>query len=53
MKNNTRTTQTRKLSLDKQTLRELARDDLAQVAGGRINLSRVTECECDTLYNCA
>ena len=38
----------KKLVLHKETVRHLTSAELTGVAGGRINLSRVTQCECPT-----
>ena len=42
----------KRIALSRETVRHLGVDVLGGVAGGRINLSRQTQCDCPTLGGC-
>lgn len=39
---------TKKLALNKETVRQLDKSELTEVAGGRPNETRMTQCDCVT-----
>lgn len=42
----------KRIALGRETVRNLTQASLEHVAGGRINLSRQTQCDCPTLGGC-
>ena len=42
----------KRIALGRETVRHLTQTSLQDIAGGRINESRLTECECPTALGC-